>query len=127
MYWSGYTGVQCRPSFPRSSPCRSSRGPCRSMTLSMCSSWSYDGFRALAEIEYGRCRLISRNGNAFTSFHDLALRIGRLFPKDRVVMDGEDSLPGQTWPPAVQELTQRCGTAGECDGQTVYPLNSVLA
>ena len=26
----------------------------------------YDGFRALAEIEYGRCRLISRSGNAFS-------------------------------------------------------------
>src|SRR5215470_11180343 len=49
----------------------------------------YDGFRALAEIEYGRCRLISRNGNAFASFQDLAQRIGGLFPDERVVMDGE--------------------------------------
>jgi len=49
----------------------------------------YDGFRALAEIEYGRCRLISRNGNAFASFHELALRIGGLFPGQRVVLDGE--------------------------------------
>jgi len=28
----------------------------------------YDGFRALAVIEHGRCQLISRNGNAFVSF-----------------------------------------------------------
>ena len=41
----------------------------------------YDGFRALAEIEFGRCRLVSRNGNPFASFHDLGLRIGALcFP-----------------------------------------------
>ena len=49
----------------------------------------YDGFRALAEIEYGRCRLISRNGNPFASFHELAKRIGSLFPQRRAVLDGE--------------------------------------
>jgi len=49
----------------------------------------YDSFRALAEIEYGRCRLISRNGNAFATFRDLALRIGKLIPDNRVVLDGE--------------------------------------
>ena len=43
----------------------------------------YDAFRALAEIEYGHCRLVSRNGNQFASFHDLALRIGALFPQNR--------------------------------------------
>ena len=43
----------------------------------------------LAEIEYGRCRLISRNGNAFSTFEDLALRIGKMFPDNRVVLDGE--------------------------------------
>lgn len=32
----------------------------------------YDGFRALAEIGFGRCRLVSRNGNAFATFHELA-------------------------------------------------------
>jgi len=47
-----------------SSPCRYSRGLCRSMT-----EWlfelEYDGFRALAVIEHGRAQLISRNGNPF--------------------------------------------------------------
>jgi ATP-dependent DNA ligase len=28
----------------------------------------WDGFRALAYIENGRCRLVSRNGNEFRSF-----------------------------------------------------------
>lgn len=36
----------------------------------------YDGFRCLAVIEYGRCTLYSRNGYEFSSFADLALRIG---------------------------------------------------
>jgi len=52
----------------------------------------YDGFRALAEIEYGRCRLVSRNGNAFATFQDLALRIGEMFSDNRVVPDGEIAL-----------------------------------
>ena len=49
----------------------------------------YDGFRALAEIDFGRCRLISRNGNPFASFQDLAQRIGGQFPQRRAVLDGE--------------------------------------
>jgi len=52
----------------------------------------YDGFRALAEIEYGRCRLVSRNGNAFGTFQDLALRIGEMFPDNRAVLAGEIAL-----------------------------------
>jgi hypothetical protein len=36
----------------------------------------YDGFRALAAVEYGRCTLLSRNGHPFTSFSELASRIG---------------------------------------------------
>jgi len=31
----------------------------------------YDGFRALARIERGKARLISRNGHPFASFSDL--------------------------------------------------------
>jgi len=46
-------------------------------------------FRALAEITYCRCRLVSRNGNAFAAFPDLASRIGKLFPDNRVVLDDE--------------------------------------
>jgi hypothetical protein len=36
----------------------------------------YDGFRALARIESGQCRLISRNRNAFKSFAGLCAGIG---------------------------------------------------
>lgn len=36
-----------------------------------------------------QCRLVSRNRNAFASFQDLALRIVRLFPHNRVMLNGE--------------------------------------
>jgi bifunctional non-homologous end joining protein LigD len=48
----------------------------------------YDGFRALAQIEHGRCRLISRNGNDFKSFRTLCESIGAEV-KHPVVLDGE--------------------------------------
>jgi hypothetical protein len=35
----------------------------------------WDGFRSVVKIEHGRCRLISRNGNEFKSFPDLALEL----------------------------------------------------
>src|SRR5215469_11496722 len=33
----------------------------------------YDGFRALAVVEYGRCTLYSRNGHSFASFPETEL------------------------------------------------------
>src|SRR5215813_12342279 len=49
----------------------------------------YDGFRALAVVEYGRCTLYFRNGHPFTSFRDLATRIGNALTPRSLVMDGE--------------------------------------
>ena len=49
----------------------------------------YDGFRALAVVEYGRCTLYSRNGHSFASFADLANRIGNALMPRSLVMDGE--------------------------------------
>jgi len=39
-----------------------------------------DGFRSLAYVENGRCDLVSRNGNTFRTFKDLALWIGENLP-----------------------------------------------
>jgi len=47
----------------------------------------YDGFRALAVIDR-RPQLISRNGNAFASFADLAKQIAEHLPSNTVI-DGE--------------------------------------
>jgi bifunctional non-homologous end joining protein LigD len=49
----------------------------------------YDGFRALAVVEYGTCTLFSRNGHPFASFLELACRIGYGLMPRSVVMDGE--------------------------------------
>jgi bifunctional non-homologous end joining protein LigD len=49
----------------------------------------YDGFRALAVVEYGTCTLFSRNGHPFASFSELASRIGYALMPRSVVMDGE--------------------------------------
>src|SRR5262245_47902415 len=48
----------------------------------------HDGFRALACLQAGECQLISRNGNVFRGFKDLAEWIGRRF-KANAVLDGE--------------------------------------
>jgi bifunctional non-homologous end joining protein LigD len=49
----------------------------------------YDGFRALAVIEHGRARLLSRNGHPFASFSALAESISDSLPNVRAVIDGE--------------------------------------
>jgi bifunctional non-homologous end joining protein LigD len=49
----------------------------------------WDGFRALAVIEYGRTQLISRNGHRFSSFADLKKLISTGLPDTTAVIDGE--------------------------------------
>jgi len=48
----------------------------------------YDGFRALAYIESGQCRLVSRRGTAHKSFPKLCAAIGAAIPA-HAVLDGE--------------------------------------
>jgi bifunctional non-homologous end joining protein LigD len=48
----------------------------------------YDGFRALAYIENGRCRLVSRNGHPFSAFSELEKWIEASIPAN-TVLDGE--------------------------------------
>jgi bifunctional non-homologous end joining protein LigD len=49
----------------------------------------YDGFRALAYIEAGECRLVSRNGNQFKSFSSLDLALPFECKAKSAVLDGE--------------------------------------
>src|SRR3954454_728050 len=49
----------------------------------------YDGFRALAFINDGVCRLVSRNGNTFKSFESLSLALPRQLRTRSAVLDGE--------------------------------------
>jgi bifunctional non-homologous end joining protein LigD len=48
----------------------------------------YDGFRALAHIEYGRSKLVSLIGNEFKSFRTLSESLGTEL-KRSVIVDGE--------------------------------------
>jgi bifunctional non-homologous end joining protein LigD len=50
----------------------------------------YDGFRALAHVKDGAATLVSRNGNPFASFADLAHSIAAALPNIKeAVLDGE--------------------------------------
>ena len=50
----------------------------------------YDGFRALAVIEPAGARLISRNGNPFSSSASLAEQIAAFLPSTKLtVLDGD--------------------------------------
>jgi bifunctional non-homologous end joining protein LigD len=48
----------------------------------------HDGFRSLAYIDHGRCRLISRRNLAYRSFDNLKAALAKLRVKD-AVLDGE--------------------------------------
>ena len=49
----------------------------------------HDGFRALAFIDGGSCRLVSRNGNDFKTFGSLAAAIPKELKAASAVLDGE--------------------------------------
>src|SRR5262249_22990992 len=57
------------------------------------SEWIYeikwDGFRALAYVDDGLCRLVSRNGNDFKSFPALAAGLADELRAGAAVLDGE--------------------------------------
>src|SRR5207248_3434396 len=49
----------------------------------------WDGFRALAHVKDGVCRLVSRNQNAFKSFPDLCRFIAGETHAREAILDGE--------------------------------------
>src|SRR5262249_50273596 len=53
-----------------------------------------DGFRAVAYVERGACRLVSRNHNAFKTFDSLAQAIGQELSGRVAILDGEIVRPG---------------------------------
>ena len=64
----------------------------------------YDGFRALAYLEAGTCRLVSRNGNDFARFPTLARRLAEHLELRNAILER----PGQF----VQTLTEKLMTYG---------------
>lgn len=68
-----------------------------------------DGFRAIAYIEGGTCRLVSRNRNAFKTFAPLAQAIGQELSDRSAILDGEIVRPGPDGRPMFWELMRRRG------------------
>src|SRR5215831_4691948 len=56
-----------------------------------------DGFRAVAYVEGGTCRLVSRNWNAFKTFEPLAQAIAQDLDGRSAILDGEIVRPGPEW------------------------------
>lgn len=63
----------------------------------------YDGWRALAYLDAGRCRLVSRRGNPFKRFQALCADIARTIPRT-AVLDGEITYLDSNGKPQFYEL-----------------------
>lgn len=84
----------------------------------------WDGFRALARIEHGRCRLISRNGNEFKSFSVLNSSLPKELNATTALLDGELVCLDDSGKPQFRDLLFRRGEPRfvafdllHCDGQ----------
>lgn len=84
----------------------------------------YDGFRALAHVSDGECKLVSRNGNTFKSFESLRLALPRDLNAKRAVIDGEIVCLDEQGRPRFNDLLFRrsepCFVAFDvlwCDGE----------
>jgi bifunctional non-homologous end joining protein LigD len=84
----------------------------------------WDGFRALARIDHGRCRLISRNGNEFQSFKPLSTGLGECLQAQSAILDGKIVCLGGNGKPQFADLLFRRGEPRFiafdllwCDGQ----------
>ncbi len=66
-----------------------------------------DGFRSLAHIDAGKSELISRNGNVFRGFADLATWIAEHLPVESAVLDGEIACVAEVGRPVFRDLLFR--------------------
>ena len=66
-----------------------------------------DGFRALAHIEAGQGELISRNGNPFRGFAELAIWLAEYVRVESAVMDGEVACLDDSGRPVFRDLLFR--------------------
>ena len=70
----------------------------------------YDGFRALAYLRNGECKLVSRNGHVFASFSELGGMIAKSLPPDRTaILDGEIVCVDRGGRPQFKDLLFRKG------------------
>jgi ATP-dependent DNA ligase len=69
----------------------------------------YDGFRALAYLDRGSCRLVSRNGHPFASFSALVSSITRSLESTSAIFDGEIVCVDRKGRPQFNDLLFRRG------------------
>jgi bifunctional non-homologous end joining protein LigD len=67
----------------------------------------YDGFRALANVEAGAVRLVSRKRNTFKSFPDLCATMAACIQAEDAVLDGEIVYLGSDGRPEFYSLMRR--------------------
>jgi len=68
----------------------------------------WDGFRAFARIDHGRCKLVSRKGNEFKSFRSLTTSFTGL-QAESAILDGEIVCVDESGKPQFYDLLLRRG------------------
>jgi bifunctional non-homologous end joining protein LigD len=95
------------PMFPKISPII----PVRRRDLFESAEWVYelkhDGFRGLAYLNGGHCRLVSRRGNEMKRFGDLAAALAKELKIKDAILDGEICAVGSDGKPAFYDLMKR--------------------
>ena len=69
----------------------------------------YDGFLALAYVDGGRCRLVSRRNHVYKAYAPLCAWIGRHLRADNAVLDGELACLDEEGKPQFHTLLRRRG------------------
>jgi len=77
--------------------------------------FKWDGIRALAYVEGGRVRLISRTGEEITPRYPEIHAMGRALGSKEVVVDGEVVALDEKGRPSFEEIQQRMGLTSETD------------
>jgi bifunctional non-homologous end joining protein LigD len=67
----------------------------------------HDGFRALAYLDQGRCRLVSRRGNEMKRFEDLRASMEKELKVRNAVLDGEIVAVDESGMPMFYDLMKR--------------------
>jgi len=77
--------------------------------------FKWDGIRALAHVDGGRVRLISRSGEDVTSRYPEIHPIGRALGSREVILDGEVVALDEKGRPSFEEIQQRMGLTSESE------------
>jgi len=77
--------------------------------------FKWDGIRAMAYVEGGRVRLISRTGEEITPRYPEIHPMGRALGSKEVVLDGEVVALDEKGRPSFEEIQQRMGLTSETD------------